>query len=98
MLRVEDLVVAYGGSTALWGVTLEVRANEVVTIVGPNGAGKTTLMHAIAGIIPVVQGRIMLADADITNIPAHKRPGLGIALSPEGRRLFGTMSVLENLR
>jgi branched-chain amino acid transport system ATP-binding protein len=98
VLSVEDLVVAYGGSTALWGVSLEVRANEVVTIVGPNGAGKTTLMHAIAGIIPVVQGRIMLAGADVTMVPPHKRPGLGIALSPEGRRLFGTMTVIENLR
>ena len=98
MLRVENFVVAYGGSTALWGVNLDVRTNEVVTIVGPNGAGKTTLMHGIAGIVPVAQGRIFLDGYDITAVPAHLRPGIGIALSPEGRRLFGGMTVLENLR
>jgi branched-chain amino acid transport system ATP-binding protein len=97
MLRVENLSVAYGGLHALSGVSLEVRENGFVAIVGPNGAGKTTLFRAISGTTAVLSGRILLDGVDITTLPPAERPHLGIAHVPEGRKVFGAMSVIENL-
>ena len=97
MLRLVDLDVAYGAARALWGVTLEVRAGELLSVVGPNSAGKTTLINTIAGLLPARGGRIELEGRDITRLPPHRFCAEGIALVPEGRRLFGGMSVLENL-
>jgi branched-chain amino acid transport system ATP-binding protein len=97
MLRLLDLDVAYGAARALWGVSLEVRTGELLSVVGPNSAGKTTLINAIAGLLPAQGGRIELEGRDITRLPPHRFCAEGIALVPEGRRLFGGMTVLENL-
>ncbi len=98
MLRLVDLDVAYGAARALWAVSLEVRAGELLSVVGPNSAGKTTLINTIAGLLPARAGRIELDGRDITRLPPHRFCAEGIALVPEGRRLFGGMTVLENLQ
>ncbi|HWK82482.1 MAG TPA: ABC transporter ATP-binding protein [Caldimonas sp.] len=97
VLEVRDLQVAYGAATALWGVSLEVRAGEMLCVVGPNGAGKTTLINAIAGLLRARAGRIAFQGRDITELAPHRFCAAGIAIVPEGRRLFTGMSVLENL-
>ncbi len=97
MLEVRDLQVAYGAARALWGVSLEVRSGELLCVVGPNGAGKTTLINALAGILPPSGGRIVLDGQDLTALAPHRYCAAGIALVPEGRRLFTGMTVLENL-
>jgi branched-chain amino acid transport system ATP-binding protein len=97
MLELHDLQVAYGAAPALWGVSLEVRERELLCVVGPNGAGKTTLINTIAGIQRARAGRIVFEGCDITALPAHRFCEVGIAIVPEGRRLFTGMSVLENL-
>ena len=97
MLEVRDLQVGYGAAPALWGVSLEVRDGEMLCVVGPNGAGKTTLINAIAGILRTRGGSIGFEGRDITQLPPHRFCAAGIAIVPEGRRLFTGMSVLENL-
>ena len=97
MLEVRDLQVAYGAAPALWGVSLDVRPGELLCVVGPNGAGKTTLINTIAGILRARGGNIRFDGQDITRLPPHRFCEAGIALVPEGRRLFTGMSVLENL-
>jgi branched-chain amino acid transport system ATP-binding protein len=97
MLEVRDLQVAYGAAPALWGVTLNLRAGELLSVVGPNGAGKTTLVNTLAGILRARGGHIIFEGRDLTQWPAHRFCEAGIAVVPEGRRLFTTMTVLENL-
>ena len=97
MLEVRDLHVAYGAAPALWGVSLELRAGELLCVVGPNGAGKTTLINTIAGILRARAGRLAFEGQDITALPPHRFCAAGIAIVPEGRHLFTGMSVLENL-
>jgi branched-chain amino acid transport system ATP-binding protein len=97
MLEVHDLQVAYGQARALWGVSFTLRARELLCVVGPNGAGKTTLINALAGVLRSQSGRIVLEGRDITALPPHRFCEAGLAIVPEGRRLFGSMSVLENL-
>ena len=97
MLEVTGLQVAYGAAPALWGVSLEVRERELLCVVGPNGAGKTTLINAIAGMQRSRGGRIVFDGRDITALAPHRYCEAGIAIVPEGRRLFTGMSVLENL-
>ncbi|MFY9511731.1 MAG: ABC transporter ATP-binding protein [Rubrivivax sp.] len=100
MLEVRELQVAYGQAPALWGVSFELRHGELLCVVGPNGAGKTTLINTLAGILrakPGSGGRIAFEGRDITALPPHRFCEAGIAIVPEGRRLFGGMSVLENL-
>ena len=97
MLEVHDLQVAYGAAPALWGVSLEVRSGELLCVVGPNGAGKTTLINTLAGILRARAGRIVFEGQDITQLAPHRFCEAGIAIVPEGRRLFTGMSVLENL-
>ena len=97
MLKVSGLSVAYGGLQALAGVSLEVAEGEFVTIVGPNGAGKTTLMKVVCGSVPLTGGRIEYRGHDIGALPPHARAQLGIAHVPEGRKVFPSLSVLENL-
>ena len=98
MLEVDDVFSAYGRIRALRGVSVVVERGEIVTLVGANGAGKTTLLKAIAGVQPVAGGRIRLEGADITRTPAHRRVALGLALVPEGRQIFGPLTVEDNLR
>ena len=97
MLEVHDLQVAYGQARALWGVSFTLRERELLCVVGPNGAGKTTLINALAGVLRAQSGRIVLEGRDITALPPHRFCEAGMAIVPEGRRLFGSMSVLENL-
>ncbi|HEV8228170.1 MAG TPA: ABC transporter ATP-binding protein [Methylomirabilota bacterium] len=97
MLKISGLSVAYGGLHALEDVSLEVAEGEFVTIVGPNGAGKTTLLRAISGAVRGAAGRLEFRGRDLTTLPAHQRAALGIAHVPEGRRIFSSLSVLENL-
>jgi len=97
MLEVRDLQVAYGQAPALWGVSFELRPRELLCVVGPNGAGKTTLINTLAGMLRARGGHIVFEGRDITALPPHRFCEAGIAIVPEGRRLFGSMSVLENL-
>jgi branched-chain amino acid transport system ATP-binding protein len=97
VLEVRDLDVYYGDSRALYGVSLSVGTGEVVTLVGSNGAGKTTTLRAIAGTHPVAGGELVFEGESLLKVPSHQRPGLGIALVPEGRELWPQLTVLENL-
>ena len=97
MLRLDNISVSYGGLHALRDVTLEVKPGEFVAIVGPNGAGKTTLFRAISGVVPLQGGRIEYEGRALSDIVAADRPALGIAHVPEGRQVFRTLTVLENL-
>lgn len=97
MLKLESARIAYGAIEAVKGVDLEVRAGEVVTIIGANGAGKSTLLKGVAGLEPLASGRVLIDGKDCTNVPAHKRVGLGVALSPEGRGVFPDQTVRDNL-
>ena len=98
MLEVTDLEVSYGGDVAaLQGVSLRVNDGEAVALVGANGAGKTTLLKSIGGVLTARSGGILLDGRPISQIPAFERVKLGIALVPEGRRLFSRLKVRENL-
>ena len=98
LLDVHDVHVTYGaGARALQGVSLEVRAGEIVALVGANGAGKTTLLKAIAGLVPARSGAIRFAGQAIDALEAPDRVKLGLALVPEGRRLFSRLTVTDNL-
>lgn len=97
MLEVNNILVNYGAAPALWGVTLEVQPGELVCVVGPNGAGKTTLINAIAGLHRVREGTLRFNGRDITALASHRFCEAGIAIVPEGRRLFTQMTVLDNL-
>ena len=97
MLKLESLRVSYGAIQAVRDVSLEIRTGEIVTIIGANGAGKSTLLKAVAGLEPAQDGRITFMDRDITQLPAHQRVGLGLALSPEGRGVFADQTVYDNL-
>jgi branched-chain amino acid transport system ATP-binding protein len=97
LLEVENVSVGYGGAPAIVGVSLEVGAGEIVSVIGPNGAGKSTLINAIAGLLRAADGMIVLDGADITRIAPYRVCHHGIALVPENRRLFASMTVEENL-
>jgi branched-chain amino acid transport system ATP-binding protein len=97
MLAVQGLVAGYGGSRVLHGIDLHVGAGEVVTLLGRNGMGKTTTIRAIMGLLPADAGRIAFDGADITGLAPHRIAQRGIGLVPEGRQVFPTLSVEENL-
>jgi branched-chain amino acid transport system ATP-binding protein len=97
LLELDDMHVFYGRIEAIKGLSLTVDDGEVVTLIGANGAGKTTTLKAVSGVRPVAQGRVLFDGRDITHVPPHRRVELGICQSPEGRRVFPGMSVLENL-
>ena len=96
-LRIQDVSVAYGDIQALWDVSLNVEEGEIVALIGPNGAGKTTLMRAVAGLNPLRSGSIYLADKALHTLRAYQIAEQGVILVPEGRRLFGGLTVLDNL-
>ena len=98
MLRLEAISASYGAIRALHEVTIEVQVGQFVAIVGPNGAGKTTLFKTISGLIKPDTGRIEFEGQDLLKLPARERAHLGIAHVPEGRQVFGNLSVLENLQ
>lgn len=97
VLQVEEIHTYYGAIEALKGISLEVYEGEIVTLIGSNGAGKTTTLRSVSGIVPPRQGKIVYQGRDITGLPGHTVASMGIAHSPEGRRIFPRMTVLENL-
>lgn len=97
LLEIKDLHVSYGAIAAIKGIDLTVRRGEVVTILGANGAGKTTTLRTISGLLKAKSGHIIFDKNDITKTEAHDIVSLGMSHSPEGRRVFGTLSVEENL-
>ncbi len=98
LLAVEGLTVRYGPLVALRDVSLRVEAGAIVTVLGANGAGKSSLLGAIAGLVPSAGGRITLDGRDVTGLPAERVVRLGVALVPEGRRVFARLTVSDNLR
>jgi branched-chain amino acid transport system ATP-binding protein len=97
MLEVRDIRVSYGAAPAIAGVSLDVAAGELAVVVGPNGAGKTTLINALAGLHPIDSGSLRMDECDLSRLSAHHYCDEGIAVVPEGRRLFTGLSVKENL-
>jgi branched-chain amino acid transport system ATP-binding protein len=97
MLEARNLRAGYGAAPAVWDASLDVGEGDLVVVVGPNGAGKTTLINTLAGLHRIESGRLGFLGKDISSLPAHRFCDQGIALVPEGRRLFTGMTVLENL-
>jgi len=97
LLEVRNVHVSYGDAPAVWDASLEIDAGQIVSVVGPNGAGKSTLINAIAGVLRPRKGQILVDGVDITSIPGHRVCDHGVAIVPEGRRLFTHMSVQDNL-
>lgn len=98
MLKIKDLHVSYGGIKALRGINIEVPDGKIVTLIGANGAGKSTLLRTISGLVKAESGSILLDDEELTGKQINKICESGIALSPEGRRIFADLTVMENLR
>jgi branched-chain amino acid transport system ATP-binding protein len=96
-LVIEALESGYGEVQILWGASLELREGKLTTLVGSNGAGKTTLLRAVMGLLPAWKGGVHLDDRLITKLSPHEKAALGLVLVPEGRQLFSTMSIVENL-
>jgi branched-chain amino acid transport system ATP-binding protein len=98
MLEIKDLEVYYGMIQAIKGISFQVNEGEVIALIGANGAGKTTTLHTISGLITPKKGTVMFEGKDITKVPAHKIVSAGMAHVPEGRRVFASLTVLQNLR
>jgi branched-chain amino acid transport system ATP-binding protein len=96
-LEIRDLRVAYGGIVAVKGISLDVGRGEIVTLIGANGAGKTSTLKSIVGLVPPISGTIRLFGRDLRGVPTHRIVAEGVALVPEGRAVFSSMSVRENL-
>jgi branched-chain amino acid transport system ATP-binding protein len=96
-LELEGLGVSYGGIAAVKGVSFAVRRGEIVALIGANGAGKTSTLKAIVGLVPAAKGRVRVLGADTKGVPAHRIVARGVALVPEGRAIFGGLTVRENL-
>ena len=98
MLKVRDLVVAYGGIEALKGISLDVPDGKIVTLIGANGAGKSTLLRSIIGLVKVKSGSVEYNGDALTGLNSQQIVSKGLTLVPEGRRVFPNLTVLENLR
>jgi branched-chain amino acid transport system ATP-binding protein len=98
LLAIDDITVRYGRLTALRGVTLNITEGEILFVTGPNGAGKSTLLNAIAGVVPPVSGAITLGGAKVTGVPPETIARQGFSLVPEGRNVFGALTIEENLK
>ncbi len=98
ILRVDDLNQYYSGSHILRGLSFEARLGEVTVVLGRNGVGKTTLLKSLMGVVPVKAGQVMLATKDITRAKSYERVGLGVGYVPQGREIFGRLTVEDNLR
>ncbi|MFO1061348.1 MAG: ABC transporter ATP-binding protein [Dongiaceae bacterium] len=98
LIEIRQLRAGYGEIEVLHGIDLAIEPGEMVCLIGANGAGKSTLLRAISGLVARVEGEIRFADRTIRGIPDHRIPGLGIAHVPEGRHVFASLTVLENLR
>jgi len=97
MFEVRNLTAAYGQSEVLHGIDLAVGAGEIVALVGRNGMGKSTLMKSMIGVMPSRSGQIVVDGVDVTSLPSHRRVASGLAYVPQGRQIFGTMTVKENI-
>jgi branched-chain amino acid transport system ATP-binding protein len=98
LLEVKDLVVSYGNIQAIKGVSFDVNKGEIVSILGANGAGKTTTLRTISGLLKAKSGQILYDGKDILKVPAHKIVSMGVSQSPEGRQVFSTLTVEENIK
>ncbi|KZD22261.1 ABC transporter ATP-binding protein [Tardiphaga robiniae] len=98
MLEISNLRSRYGRIEVLKGISLDVQTGEVVALIGSNGAGKTTLLHALSGVQPISDGQVTFLGERIDGLPAHRRVARGILQSPEGRQIFGPLTVEDNLR
>ena len=98
MLEIRDLEVCYGMIQAIKGISFEVKEGEVIALIGANGAGKTTTLHTVSGLLAPKAGSVIFEGKDITKIPAHKIVSYGMAHVPEGRRVFASLSVYQNLK
>jgi branched-chain amino acid transport system ATP-binding protein len=96
-LQIEDIQVHYGLSHVLHGASMDVPEQQVTVIVGRNGVGKTTLVNTIMGLVPATQGRVLVGETDLLPLPAHRRRSMGLALVPQGRRVFGSLTVSEHV-
>jgi len=96
-LGIDHMNAAYGDMQALWGVSLKINEGEIIALIGPNGAGKTTLLRTIAGLHRPTSGTVQLGDTALHVLPAYRIVNEGVILVPEGRKLFGSLTVLENL-
>jgi branched-chain amino acid transport system ATP-binding protein len=97
LLRVNDIDVSYGPVQILRKVSFDIQEEEIVSLLGSNGAGKTTTVSAVSGILPVSQGQVMFMGQDITRVESYERVAMGLVQVPEGRKLFPTLTVMENL-
>ncbi|MHC0433798.1 ABC transporter ATP-binding protein [Streptomyces sp. O3] len=98
LLQVEDLKVAYGKIEAVKGISFSVEAGQIVTLIGTNGAGKTTTLRTLSGLLKPAGGKIFFAGQPLNGVPAHKIVSMGLAHSPEGRRIFPRLTIAENLQ
>jgi len=98
LLDVQNLTVSYGGICAVRKININVEKGELLTLVGPNGAGKSTILRAIVGLAPIEDGSIIFEEKHITDLATHKIIREGVVLAPEGRQIFGRLSVTENLK
>lgn len=97
LLKLENVTAFYGDLQALFGVSLEINAGEIITLIGSNGAGKTTILRVISGIKRAVNGSVRFAGGDVRLVPAHRMVALGVSHVPEGRQVFPFLTVRENL-
>jgi urea transport system ATP-binding protein len=97
MLKIHNLSAAYGQSEVLHNIDISAQAGEIVALVGRNGMGKSTLMKSLIGVMPARSGRILIDGADLSGLPSHERVARGLAYVPQGRQIFGTMTVKENI-
>ena len=97
LLHLKDAVSSYGSGNVLHGVTLHIDEGEMVSLIGPNGAGKSTILKTISGLLRLRKGQRILNDRDITDLPPHEISRLGLAQVPEGRMIFPSLSVRQNL-
>ncbi len=97
LLNLHDICAGYGEVQVLWGANLAIQEGKLTTLVGGNGSGKTTFLRTLMGLIRPTKGSVIFDEQDVTHLPAHKKAELGMVLVPEGRQLFASMSVAENL-
>lgn len=97
MLEIRNLETGYGRKQVIYGLSLTVRQGEIVALIGPNGAGKSTVLKSVCGLLPVWRGDVLLGDSSITRTATAKAVAQGVAFAPQGNRVFGNMTVLENL-
>ena len=97
MLQIKNLESGYGKMQVLFGISLDVKPNDIVVLIGPNGAGKSTLLKSVFNLVDIYKGRIIFKNKNITKMPTHELIELGISYVPQGRQVFNSLTVKENL-